>query len=86
MAKIASTINIEKSFWDIIDNYQIKYDLGSRNTAIECILSEYRALKDISSIIKNTNINQSESIIKDNNKEEDLLTKRLKQMEDDMQD
>ena len=45
MAKKSSTIHIESCFWDLIDNYQKVNDMSSRNTAIECILSEYKALK-----------------------------------------
>lgn len=81
MAKKSSTIHIEQCFWDLIESYQNENKMSSRNTAIECILSEYKALKGIS-------VRPSE-IIKDKGKkdeEKDLMTQRLEQMEDDMQE
>ena len=82
MAKKSSTIHIENCFWDLIDNYQKANNMSSRNTAIECILSEYKALKETKEIIKdNTHITTENKTSK-----EDPMVAKLKQMQDDMAD
>lgn len=87
MAKKSSTIHIENCFWDLIDEYKNENNMSSRNTAIECILSEYRALKGTKTISKDdievdTNVDTNE----EKNKETNPMFQKLKQMEDDMLD
>ena len=82
MAKKSSTIHIENCFWDLIDEYKNENNMSSRNTAIECILSEYKALKGTRQILKvDKDITKNEK--KQDNSE---LFKKIKQMEDDMPD
>lgn len=87
MPKKSSTIHIEESFWDLIDDYQTKYKMSSRNTAIECILSEYRCLKNLT-LAPLEQISSDKSAInteKDENKKEDNpMFEKLQQIEDDM--
>lgn len=80
MAKRSSTIHIEECFWELIDNYQLKHKISSRNTAIECLLSEYRAFKEISfkQVEENT---LTEST---NSEEKNIMLEKIRQMEDDM--
>ena len=81
MAKKSSTIHIENCFWDLIDDYKKDNGMSSRNTAIECILSEYKALKGAKQVIKdNKNIVEKES------SEDNPMSDKLKQMDDDMPD
>ncbi|MDB8790389.1 hypothetical protein PN398_06630 [Romboutsia sp. 1001216sp1] len=89
MSKKSSTIHIEQCFWDLIEDYQNANGMDSRNLAIECLLSEFKALKSLTQI--SFNINQSNLIDKHTTKtsapqQEDLLKKKLLQMEDDMPD
>lgn len=44
MAKKSSTINAEEFVWKMIDDYMKENNIASRNTAIECIFSEYKIL------------------------------------------
>lgn len=86
MAKKSSTIHIENCFWDLIEDYQKSNDMNSRNTAIECILSEYKALKNLSSnslITKEKNDKQYNELAID---KRDPMDDKLSQMEDDMPD
>lgn len=87
MAKKSSTIHIENCFWDLIDAYQKENNMSSRNTAIECILSEYKALKRVGtngvSITSTTNIPKAEH--KESEKNNPMYGK-LRDMENDMPD
>ncbi|MEF9991268.1 MAG: hypothetical protein RR835_02320 [Peptostreptococcaceae bacterium] len=89
MAKKSSTIHIEQCFWDLIEDYQKNNGMDSRNLAIECLLSEYKALKSITQVNFN---NQSNLSDKDDNGFErkadknDPLKKKLLQMESEMAD
>lgn len=82
MAKKSSTIHIENCFWDLIDEYKNENNMSSRNTAIECILSEYKALKGTRQILK------VDKDITTNEKKQDhsKIFEKIKQMEDDMPD
>ena len=82
MAKKSSTIHIESCFWDLIDNYQKVNNMSSRNTAIECILSEYKALKGTKEIIKDNTHTTTEN----KTSKEDPMVAKLKQIQDDMAD
>ena len=87
MAKKSSTIHIENCFWDLIDSYKKENNMSSRNTAIECILSEYKALKENKQIIKDSsNMNFEKNETKKEIPEKNPIAAKLKQMEDDMQD
>ncbi|WP_297429783.1 hypothetical protein [Clostridium sp.] len=56
MAKITSSVSLEKDIWDEIIKYQNKYDLSSRNVALERMLLERRMLLQIKDIPKNENV------------------------------
>lgn len=56
MAKITSSVSLEKDIWDEIIKYQNKYDLSSRNVALERMLLERRMLIQIKDIPKNENV------------------------------
>ena len=87
MAKKSSTIHIENCFWDLIDSYKKENNMSSRNTAIECILSEYKALKENKQIIKDSsNMNIEKNETKKEISKKNPIAAKLKQMEDDMQD
>ncbi|SCJ45358.1 Uncharacterised protein [uncultured Clostridium sp.] len=91
MSKKSSTIHIEQCFWDLIEDYQKDNGMDSRNLAIECLLSEYKALKSLTQIRFNNNqSNLSDELTTNNSKskkeEEDPLKKKLQQMEADMPD
>ena len=47
MAKVASSINLERKFWDLIEDYQKKNGFTSRNDAIQLILHEWDILRKI---------------------------------------
>ena len=82
MAKKSSTIHIENCFWDLIDEYKNENNMSSRNTAIECILSEYKALKGIKQVAKvdrDTNVNEDKQ-------KNDEIVEKIMQMENDMPD
>lgn len=81
MAKKSSTIHIENCFWKLIDDFQYENDMSSRNTAIECILSEYKALKSFCKPAKLENIE-----VIDKEKDKDLMTNRLDDLENGMGD
>lgn len=42
--RIAGTIHVEEFVWEYIDQYRLNNNIEDRNTAIECILSEYKEL------------------------------------------
>lgn len=55
MAKTSSTIHISDDFWKEIKEYQEKYELSSRNDAIERMLLERRTML----AVLNSNLNIS---------------------------
>jgi hypothetical protein len=42
--KKSSSVNLEESTWKEINNYQNKFDLSSRNDALERIIQEWKML------------------------------------------
>lgn len=42
--KIAGTIYVEEFVWKYIEEYRLNHNIKNRDTAIECILSEYKEL------------------------------------------
>lgn len=86
MAKKSSTIHIENCFWDLIDDYKKTHDMSSRNTAIECILSEYKALKSLKSPFLSESENSKYEVQTNIQKRNDEMYNKIKQMEDDMPD
>ena len=86
MAKKSSTIHVEDFVWKCFEKYQEENDITSRNTAIECIIAEYKALKSIGSNPIQNNNNIVKTIDKEDKKEENMMFAKLKQMEDDMLD
>lgn len=88
MAKKSSTIHVEGFVWKCIEEYQALNDITSRNTAIECMISEYKALKELSiksSEIEHIEINKEPTEIEEPRKENPMYSK-LQSMEDDMPD
>lgn len=92
MSKKSSTIHIEQCFWDLIEDYQKDNGMDSRNLAIECLLSEYKALKSLTKIRFNNNQynlgyeSTTNNFKSQKDQEEDPLKKKLQQMEEDMPD
>lgn len=89
MSKKSSTIHIEKCFWDLIEDYQKDNGMDSRNLAIECLLSEYKALKSLTqmSFINQSNLT-NEPIVNNTNKfqEKDPMRDKIFEMESSMPD
>lgn len=86
MAKKTSSVHIESTLWDYIDEYQKKNGISSRNTAIEWMLVEHRGNCSTSS--------KKDAMVEENSKkdtvnhnieprETDIL---LEQMENDMKE
>ncbi|MGX4601712.1 hypothetical protein [Faecalimicrobium sp. JNUCC 81] len=81
MAKKSSTIHIEECFWKLIDKYQTDNKITSRNSAIEYILTEYKALQGI----KLSSEFELETNLQEDNVNDPMI-ERLKQIESDMMD
>lgn len=88
MSKKSSTIHIEKCFWDLIEDYQKDNGMDSRNLAIECLLSEYKALKSLTQINFNNqaDVSVNSNASKKDDSNNDIIKKKLLQMESDMPD
>lgn len=83
MAKKSSTIHVENFVWECFEKYQEDNGITSRNTAIECLIAEYKALKGTGNVVRH--IEQTKSVEKDKPKHNPIAD-RIKQMEDDMPD
>lgn len=90
MAKKSSTIHIEQCFWDLIEDYQKNNGMDSRNLAIECLLSEYKALKSITQVNFNSQGNLPDVHINNsytgNEDKHDPIREKLLKMESEMAD
>lgn len=63
----SSTVHLEESTWDDIEEYRKDYSLSSRNDAIERIITEWRVLKGV----KNRTVEQELVSITDKDNKED---------------
>lgn len=89
MAKKSSTIHVEGFVWKYIAEYQQLNDITSRNTAIECIMAEYKALKglNIKPTVQDTiEVVKEEPKATEEPKKENPMFSKLQSMEDDMPD
>lgn len=85
MAKKTSSVSLEKDIWDEIEAYREKYDLSSRNVALERMLLErrmYFANQNQSSPNKPIEKESQKPEIKENSILENSILDSFKNMKD----
>jgi hypothetical protein len=82
--KKTSSFNLEQDIWDEIINYKDKYNLSSRNIALERMLLERRMLMTINSKEDHTPIEKDTETI--SNKKDSVLESSLTNSYNNMPD
>lgn len=75
--KKTTSFHLEEDILEEIESYQKKYNLSSRNVALERMLLERRTIMTFP-IINIANKSNNDIVVNENKKEEDFISKSMK--------